>query len=233
MIMKKSPDVEKYLTELKEFPTESPAVSANMEKKHTHNVKPKGEAVIEEIETAVDNKENGGIVTPKLIILGIINLVFVITLAFILGNLPQKTVQLKALKSQILKAQNTQGSRLLMLDIENNRQKSQFLDELLPDERGLINFVRDIDRIKTQGVIVSFSFGGKEPVVDKTGFLGIPIIITLRGSGDEIASALDQIQELPYLIRAVKIDSDYQESEDVINFKYGGFLYVDEEFGQN
>jgi Tfp pilus assembly protein PilO len=70
--------------------------------------------------------------------------------------------------------------------------------------------------------------------MDKTGNYGIPVIIELNGAWESIGQDLQEIQKLPFLLRAISIDAEPdKENESMIQFKYGGFLYVDTRLGEN
>ena len=45
--------------------------------------------------------------------------------------------------------------------------------------------------------------------------------------------AIQKIDDLPYLLRAVTIDAEPELDSGLIIFKYGGFLYVDESLAKN
>ena len=86
------------------------------------------------------------------------------------------------------------------------------------------------------GVLVGFNFANKEAIKDVSGYYGIPIAIEFSGSWEGIVRDLERFEKLPYLMRPIKAEVNTIPDEDnknVINFKYGIFLYVDESFGKD
>ena len=62
----------------------------------------------------------------------------------------------------------------------------------------------------------------------------MPVVIELEGSWEAIDTDLQAIDQLPYLVRPVRVEIEQSEAEEgVIVFKYGIFLYVSDEFGEN
>jgi hypothetical protein len=105
---------------------------------------------------------------------------------------------------------------------------------LFPDEAGLVNFVKEIERLKVEGVVRDFSFANENAVRDKTGVLGIPFILRLEGTWDQLNSDFMQLQKFPYLIRAVTVDVRIKDiNTGIIDFMYGGFIYVDKSLEKN
>lgn len=165
-------------------------------------------------------------------ILGVINLICVLILVVLLGGFPQKAEELKRLRNLSIQVARQLDMELLELEIINNKPKADKLLALFPDETKLLEFIREIDKLKNEGVIIHFSFANNDPVKDKTEFVGLPIIIELRGSWAQIDSALKRIEALPFLTRVINIEIR-QASGDNMSLKYGGILYVSEKFNKN
>jgi hypothetical protein len=224
-------DIAKYLTDIKELPG-VPSSAINLKRKTPADIKKK-EDELSEIQQELKVQKETRTVSFGAIFLIVLNFIFVIVLAFILSKLPGKAKELKELINQELQAEKVGGTQLVNLEIENMKPKTEKLEALFPDERGLVDFVRDLDELKNQGFITNFNFASKEPVKDKTGLYGVPVIIEFRGSWSQIGEGLLRLQNLPFMFRAVKVETEFKPLESVIQLKYGGFLYVNENFGKD
>ena len=167
------------------------------------------------------------------IILGIINLISLVLLIVILNKLPEKAQELKELRIQSVK--NESSVSFEFVEIEASKEKTKQLEDLFLDEAGIVNFVGQVEKLKTEGsAIGKITFANQKVIKDKTGNYGIPIIIEMNGTWQAIGQSLQEIEELSFLLRTVNIDAEPdKENEGVIQFKYGGFLYVDTRLGKN
>lgn len=178
--------------------------------------------------------ENAKINKPPLnniyiLILGIVNLVCLFILIFILSLLPKKAEELKSLRSLIAKANSQNSNEIIFAEISAAKKKTEKLISLFPDENGLVKFTSQIDNLKNQGAAIDFSFAKDIAVKDKTGLIGLPIVIEISGTNTQVDSVLSQIQNLPFLLRAINIEIK-KIADNQIRLKFGGILYVDENF---
>lgn len=238
--------VEKYLTEIKELPPEAQGEVLKekpKEKTELPEVVPPAppEKVTSLDENLVldkdkeDEEENflGKLpLSPKDLILGAVNLVTLVLLIIILLRFPDRADELRALRVEDLR--NRSNVTHEFTQIENNKGKSQELEGLFVNESGVVEFVGDVEAIRAEGGSYrGISFASQQAVEDKSGNLGLPIVIELAGSWAAIDSDLQKIDQLPYLFRPVLVDIEPSETEEgVIVFKYGIFLYVNDEFSQ-
>lgn len=188
--------------------------------------------------TAAREKESPGkdlsskMYTKRDIIFGVINLVALIVLFVLLSKLPAKAKDLKELRNESLKAQVP--LKLELAEVEEAEEKAEDITSQFVDEAGVVEFVGEVEGLKDEGSAVSrVNFASQRSIEDKTGNLGIPIVITLMGTWEQIDSDLQRIQKLPYFFRAVRINTRQMEEPGVIEFKYGIILYVKDEFGEN
>lgn len=164
----------------------------------------------------------------KVAILGTVDFFCVIILLWLLSNLPVKADKLRNLQTLKRKATLVNlGS--VEQEIMANKDKTDKLKAIFPDETGLLNFVQEIDKLKSEGVVRHFSFVSNKAIKDKTKYYGLPLAIEFRGSWQQIDLVLGKMQSFPFLIRPVNIEIREQE-ENLVNLKYGGVLYVDESF---
>ena len=171
--------------------------------------------------------------SSKDLILGIINLVSIILLIIVISRFPDQAARLKKLNNDFIL--NESGVSFEFSEIETSKKKADEINNLYLDESGVVNFVNELEKMK--GETSTFNkviLPNQKAVKDRTGSFGIPVIIELKGSWDFIASDLLTIQKLTYLFRPA-VTEIYLDKEDpsVINFKYGGMLYVTDRLGQN
>ncbi|OGM28301.1 hypothetical protein A2801_02485 [Candidatus Woesebacteria bacterium RIFCSPHIGHO2_01_FULL_41_10] len=168
----------------------------------------------------------------KTIIFNVMNLIVVGVLVFLLTRLPQMADNLKKTRSENLLQRETADIAVLKSDIERARARVEDIDAYFANDEELIAFVAEMDTLRATGVVTGFSFLGNEPIDDKSGNKGLPINIVFVGSIEQINSALRQIESLPYFIKAVDIELERNQSEEIgisYEMRYGGLIYV----GQN
>ena len=161
-------------------------------------------------------------------ILAVVNIAFLAALAILLGKLPNKAAELSQLRSTYTIAAAKREVEIAEFEIEESRLKAEALKKYFPDQSGLANFAAELDALRGEGLISSFSFASEDAIRDQTGYYGVPIVIRFLGNWELISQGLSRIGKLPYLIRAVNIESAKTEEDNLIDFRYGGFLYVDE-----
>lgn len=167
----------------------------------------------------------------KVAFLLVLNLIFFLSTVILLQNISNISLEIKkgrSLKTNVAEINN----KFVEADLESHKTDAEKLKILFPDDTQLINFVREIDTLKKEGVITSFSFASDNAVKDKTGFVGLPVVIEFKGSLVKVDEALNKIQSLPIMLRAITTELR-RLPENIVTLKYGGFLYVDEKFNQN
>lgn len=169
----------------------------------------------------------------KDIVLGVINLGFIALLVIFSGRLPQRANELREARRENLKNIAKTGIEIAGLEIEYSRQKADKLNKLFPDEKGVIDFVREIDTLKEEGIISSFSFASENYVRDRTGYFGIPFVVGFDGTWSLIGEGLQRFQDLPFIFRAVSIETERQPEGNIVKLRYGGFLYVNESLAKD
>ncbi len=169
----------------------------------------------------------------KDIILAVVNIGFIVALVIIVGRLPARASRLKFLKNEDLKVTVKGSLDITEVEIESSRKKADKLLILFPDESGLIGFVKEIDDLKEEGIVTRFAFASENAVRDKTGYYGIPLVIEFAGTWGQIGQALQKIDDLTYLLRAVNIEVIPQPEGDLVQFRYGGFLYVSKDLAKD
>jgi len=166
----------------------------------------------------------------KDIILGILNITFIMALVFLMRKLPSKANEIRSLRNSSLLSQSEADADIQEFDIEQNQESIEKIKRLFPKEKDLLNFVSDIENLKQEGSVISFNFASKDPVTDKTKNTGLPILIEMEGSWEQIGKDIKKVQELDYIFRPVSFYSEESPNDGLISVQYGGFLYVDESF---
>ena len=159
--------------------------------------------------------------------------VFLLALLFLLTNLPHKGEKISLLRSQNFQAAAISGDQSFINNLSQAQIKADQLQALYPNEARLLKFVEEIDRLKDKGVISRFSFANDDPVKDKTGYIGVPIVIEFRGTWPQISQTLKSVQGLPFLIRAIDIEISQIPNQGIQRLMFGGVLYVAENFGDS
>ena len=249
---KAQPQVEKYLTEMKELPSnqkkgkeaKKPIVNKKVSKtKDVVKEKTKPEMIVKKAEDVKEvndgdkfEKTRGNssdkLITTKDILLGIVNIASLALLIILLIKLPEKAQELNKLRNQVLLSESEVA--LEIADVEGSKDKASELENLFIDEAGLVNFVSDVEDLKGEkSSIGKISITSRKAIKDKTGNFGIPVIIEMRGNWSQFGEDIQNIQKLPYLFRAIRVDTEQLEEEGVLRLNYGGFLYVDDKLGEN
>ncbi len=178
-------------------------------------------------------KETEGLskLTLKVLIFSVIDFIFLILLAWFLTKLGPKTTELKKMKNLLVQAKQIDLDAIQKTLLEN-KEKSEKLATVLPNEDELIEFINQIDLLKKEKKINSFSFVADKPMKDKTGFFGLPLIIESKGSWQEINETLKSIDQLPYLIRGLNLEIKLLSDKEIM-LKFAGILYVSQNFVQD
>ncbi|KKU12350.1 MAG: hypothetical protein UX19_C0002G0057 [Candidatus Woesebacteria bacterium GW2011_GWA1_45_8] len=197
----------------------------------------KQEEVSEEV-SLVEGEGKVNILKPGVLMkaaaLAVINLIVVAGVVFLMGKIQTKAQAVKRLRSIQVGVVRGDAFSALKTDVEEAEAKTKQIIEYYPGSQGLIDFVGEIDKLKAEGLVTGFSFANEEPIKDRTGSLGLPVLIEIKGNWSQIDSALSRVMGLPYLLRPIRVDAQPQEEEPgLIQFKFGGFLYVDKNFSQN
>jgi len=165
----------------------------------------------------------------KDIVLAVINGVCIFVLIFILIKFPGKSQDLKNERNQMLL--NDAGFNFELSEISQAKAKADEMNKVFVDESGIVDFVNDLEMIKAKsGNIRKINFTSQKAVEDRqTSNPGIPVVIEFTGDMDKVLNDIDEIQKLPFILRPITIEIGKNEDDpNVLDFKYGGFLYVND-----
>lgn len=162
-----------------------------------------------------------------------INLIGISGIVYFDREIPKKAEEIRKLRSEQISI-SAENIEVIKRDLAEHEEKTNKLLSLFPDDKGLVKFANELDKIKREGKIVGFSFAANEAVKDKTGSIGIPVLIEITGTWPEVDTDLQKIQGLPFLLRAIQVEARPSKvQEGLVDFKFGGFLYVGKDFGKN
>lgn len=169
--------------------------------------------------------------STKEIILVVINLFSVVFLGILLTKLPAKANQLKALRINEVKDQAALSFEFN--DINAKKSDADNLKSLFLDDSGIVRFVNTVEQLKSaDGSIKRIVFTSQRTVKDKTGNIGIPVVIEMSGTWEAIGRDMEKIQGLTFLYRPVTFESRQNFENPVLtDVKYGVLLYVKDELG--
>lgn len=172
--------------------------------------------------------------TSKDIILGVINLLSVAFLVFLLVKLPQKAVEIKALRVDSVKYSDSATTKSVSVS-EENVKSSQELTDLFLDDFGIYDFTTEIEKLKaTNPAIQKVNFPSQKAVQDKLNLNGVPVVIVMQGDWVAIGQAMKAVESLPFLFRPINVKSQTSKDDsNVIVLNYGGILYVGDKFAKN
>lgn len=167
----------------------------------------------------------------SLFLIFITDLVLLAIAIFFIVNLPKKAAELNQVKSEEQKVKESKKIDITGLEYQPTKESVDKLTGFYPMEDGVIDFIEMVEVLKDSGRIKNFALVGQDAVKDKTGAFGIPFIIEIEDSWENINISLQEFQKLPYLIRAINVEVRVID-ENTISFKYGGFLYVSDKLAK-
>jgi len=176
------------------------------------------------------SEKNGRKIKSWLFLLFVDLLILAVSVFFII-DLPKKASELNRVRSDEEKVRESKKIDITGLEHKPTKENVDRLADFYPEEDGVIDFIEMVEGLKGEGKVKNFSLVGQDAVKDKTGAFGIPFIVEFEGDWESINISLQEFQKLPYLIRAINVDVKMVD-EKVINFKYGGFLYVSDKLAK-
>ncbi len=234
--------------------SEQPTQTANMTKEISVEAQKKGE-IPAPIAQSVPIKKGtpslkkgfldlGARIASRLIlrsvILNVLNLLLVIVTIFIFTKLEPLSTKIQGERTLELTAPNSSDSRVLQAELAENAGKLDELQSLFANEDRILEFVREIDVLKKEGVITRFSFESNDVAQDTTKNFGLKIAIDFTGDLQRINAAISKVNSLHFLIRTENIEIlvDKGVSEDntetiTYTYRLRGILYVDENLSKN
>jgi hypothetical protein len=207
--------------------------------------KPKPAKVEPPLESPVDakfkkHKEKKKRITRDLVkIIGanIVNVILIVSIFYILGQLPDVAQKIKELRSAQIASQEVSDVAVIQSEIDRNADKIQELRNLFIDDEQFIVFIRELNALQIEGIVSEFDLTGGKTTVNKDGTSVLPVIIVFQGQKEQINSALKRIHDLPILLRPSAVElvsvSASEENPGGYIMNYTAFLIVDGDFAAN
>jgi len=116
-------------------------------------------------------------------------------------------------------------------DLDAVEHEISIIDQSLPDEEGIVRFIRDFRRITQEVSIKTFNFETDQPNFGEVGNPYIDFGAELTGRFDNLKNFLAKLVDLPFIVRLQIVDIsdiDGEESQMVI----GARIFVNDPFFQ-
>jgi len=166
----------------------------------------------------------------RVVFLLVLNGLLLVGILILVLELPKKAGEIAQIRSERIRT--VEDVEIASFEVGQALEKTVRLEGLFADENGLLNFYNRMDEIKAEGVVSGYSFIGNDALRDRSGYAVLPFSVKMLGSWEQIKSTLNKISGLGYMTRAVKVDYGLTE-EGLVDFSYGGVLYVSSNFTQN
>jgi Tfp pilus assembly protein PilO len=166
-------------------------------------------------------------------IMGIIDVLFIIASFLLLGRIAAIANSIYKLNGEKIVAEQKSNAGLVKQEIENHKEDADKLFSLFPSNDKLLEIIDQMDQLKRDGLIAQYTFVSDTPVKDKSGYQGLPIMFDITGSVEGINNALKKINDLPFILRDIKMEIKELPKAAGYTVKYGVILYVDEKFDKN
>lgn len=151
-------------------------------------------------------------------------------LFYVLNRITAAGENISAIKKEAVSESDLANFAFLETELAHYKDQISDLTSLFADDSKVILFLQEINRLKREGVVESYSIVSDSPIKDKSGNFGFPTAITFRGSEEQVDAALRNIQSLGFLLRGVQAEVSREVDEaggEVVVLEYGGFLYVE------
>lgn len=176
------------------------------------------------------NKKTSSRVLLKIIILNLVNLVLVIAIFFLLGELPKLGNSIKEIRSSNIAAEGKNDAVILASEVDRNREKIDNIRNIYVDENGFVEFVSIINPLRVEGIISDLVFS-PSAVENSKKQAGVPITMVFQGSRDQINLALEKLYQAPVLFNVVSVE--LEGTAEAAIYRLSIFLLVDESFPKN
>lgn len=180
-------------------------------------------------------------VVVKIVAANVVNVVLLVALFYILGQLPVVARKIKELRNTQLAAQESADVAVINAELARFADKIDTLTGLRASDREFIEFIEQITSLKSEGLISEIVYPGGGPVVsprlNSIGGRGYPVIFVLKGSQENVNAALSRIQSLPFLITSQEIELEVgQVAKGLpaeITMRLGVYFVVNDTFANN
>lgn len=166
----------------------------------------------------------------RLAVAGILSLILIGGIFFASGKLKTIVSEIEKRRGQLVALQEKEESlRLLALSLDSAKEEISLVMSALPNEKGVVDFVKQIGHLGDKVAIESLNFESDQPRFDQEGNSYIEWTIEASGSLADVEEFLTRIMNLPILIRPKVIDIDKMD-EETSRLVFRAWLYVDPNF---
>lgn len=144
-------------------------------------------------------------------------------LADLAGKTEISRSQLTAIRDRGLSLQK------LFQDLQSVAVEAEIINQALPDEAGVVSFVKKFREISADVLLDVFNFQTDQPVLDEAGNAYIDFDVELKGPFANLKNFLTRLVKMPYLIKLQVADiasADQEEAIMVVTAR----IYVNEVF---
>ena len=170
-------------------------------------------------------------VLVKIVALNIVNALLIVAIFYVLSQLPVEGKKIKELRSTQIAANESNDAAVLLAEVDRNKDKINELKALFADDSGFLRFVSEADSLKAEGIITELSFPGGVPVRNEDKELGLPVLIVLQGTKEQINTGLEKVLSLPFFLKPVSVE--LETTPELLIMRFGAFLFVNEDFSKN
>jgi hypothetical protein len=165
-------------------------------------------------------------ISTKELILVVIDIFSIVALFVLLSQLPHAAEELR--QARIASTKDDASVTFEYDKVISRKVDIDKLSSLFLDDTGVVSFVNAVEKLKGEkSAIQKVTFTSQKAVKDRTGNYGLPVVIEMTGTWDQIGTDLEKLQVLPFLYRPVTFESKPNLSNPAnFDVKYGILLYV-------
>ncbi|OGM14644.1 hypothetical protein A3D84_00125 [Candidatus Woesebacteria bacterium RIFCSPHIGHO2_02_FULL_42_20] len=167
----------------------------------------------------------------KLIFGVVLDVLLVVGSLILLNATLSSSRKLSQLRSLEIKYAGLVSPELVLSDLQQNEKTISDLESVFVDEQGFIDYVEKLDGFGDERL--TFSFATQEPVKNRQGYLGLPLLLEFKGTKSEVGEALNKFGVLSEMVKFIDVEVLNSKDEDKLVVKVSAFLYTNEKFSGN
>ena len=166
----------------------------------------------------------------RLALAGVLSLILIGGIFFSSAKLNTLVLEIEKKRGQMVALQEKEESlRLLSVVLGSLQEEIPIVEKALPNERGVVDFIKEVGNLSGKVTIESLSFQSDQPQLDQEGNSYIEWTIEASGTLADLEEFSEKILNLPILIRPKVIDIDNMD-EETSKLVLRAWLYVDPNF---
>lgn len=181
-----------------------------------------------------DQKKPINLPYKRSVVLGAVSLVVILLIVVLIGRLKVIAEEIKQIENEKYKAVSSLTLKAAEGKLNTSKDKIDDINSYLVDDDSLVEFVRQIDLLKEEGIVTNFKFASENITKDgQTGYEVLAFEVWFNGDKSRIDHGLKKLLGLPFLMRTIVVEVDKTGEDGNISLKYGGYLYVTEAYAKN